>query len=213
MHLVCFDTQHIACSKTRSCLIYRHACAVLLQDTGKTASIIKSPLGKPYFLEDQPDQPLNLLHNQVSVSHTRNLSAFLYTQQICGIDCETVRTRRNQNILMLKLLQCLSTQGPEHTQALREEYFSLLPSQKLLAFYRMWTFAEAYCKLHGWSIWHFFQRSPQTPCVTLYDLLAQEVIAYRSLWIHYAFPRTNIMACCLTLSPSQPTIQFRLLQD
>ncbi|MEG0829715.1 MAG: 4'-phosphopantetheinyl transferase superfamily protein [Anaerovoracaceae bacterium] len=96
--------------------------------SNKKRQIVKEPRGKPYFKEN----PLCF-----SVSHTKNLWAFIIDQENIGLDIQEVR--------------------PARIKAVASRYFTLneqeyIEKNQEEAFFQIWTRKEAYGKYTGKGI-------------------------------------------------------------
>lgn len=139
-------------------------------------SIEKSPQGKPFVYSILHNRKQRLPHCHISISHANHISVWTLSQSPASIDIEVIQHRRLLHPLLTKLLLSVDFSSPLTLSSsyadLNQQIHDLDQQQRLLCFYKLWTFAESWCKWHDTTLWKTFQHKIPFPWMSLNDLLS-----------------------------------------
>lgn len=129
--------------------------------------IIKTDNGKPEVYVSEHGTITRLGNCYISISHCPRLSVWTVQDRPCAIDIECLRPRRYLDRLVQRLIHAIDWKDPlsiplSDTE-LYDAWLQLDTDEQLTGFYALWTFAEAWCKWHGQTLWHTFDNGIPFP--------------------------------------------------
>ena len=129
--------------------------------------ICKSPQGKPYVGHHKNGDLHPVAGVHISISHCPAMSVWTIRPQHCVLDIEPLRPRRHMNALLNRLIHSFDLQHPltdaMPRTCLDKQLSALAPEQQLVVFYKLWTFAESWCKWHACTLWQTLRQKIPFP--------------------------------------------------
>lgn len=193
-----------------STTVYAHIAQHIAKQYHIPASsihIIKTPQGKPQVFITQDAGHSPLAHCYISISHAYHQSVWMVATTPCALDLEYLQPRRHLSQLVARLCASIHAHHPlsrlDHPEQLFHQWQQLAPCLQQHCFYAFWTFAEAWCKWHGNTLWQTFQQGLPFPWPS-WQALAQCREQPLGPLMHLSFTPTHtyLLAVLRAASPS-----------
>lgn len=165
--------------------------------------ICKSSQGKPFVGHQKIVGSSVVSGIHISISHCPEMSVWTIQPQQCVVDIEPLRPRRYMNALLNRLLHSFDLQHPNTAASprtcLNEQLSMLSPEHQLVVFYKIWTFAESWCKWHSRTLWKTLRQKIPFPWHSIQHCLdADTLVVSCAMLLTYDRSINHHLLCTLS---------------
>ena len=156
--------------RNRSDIVYTQINQLVATTYGRAQDairIFKTRYGKPrvFDINQSLDSPIENCF--ISVSHSYDWSIWTLQPAHCALDIERCKPRKHLKQLLFRLLASIdyahSASAISDDRALLNAWNDLDHATQIHCFYALWTFAEAWCKWQGSTLWQTFAQGLPFP--------------------------------------------------